>query len=188
MNTGERFANGLIIGRFQTFHLGHEYIVRCGLKVCERVMIYIGSSQESGTEKNPFSYEVRKDIIQTIFKAECESGRVIVAPLPDAGLGNNCKWGRYVLQHFTDDFAACPDVLISGKEERRISWFDGYADISELYVPKILDLSATKMRNALLEDDEEFFRANVSEKIWDKYPALRAGVLASVGNAESASM
>ena len=176
------FECGLIIGRFQTFHLGHEHIVRCGLKVRRRVIIYIGSAQESGTEKNPFGYDLRRDIIASVFPGEVECGRLIIAPLVDAGLGNNSKWGKYVLDCFARDFGGLPDMFISGREGVRLDWFDGLDGLCELYVSKILDLSATRMRRALLDGDEEFFRENVNPALWGKYPLLRQCVLDSAGN------
>lgn len=41
----------LICGRFQTFHIGHESLVETGLKLCDRVLILVGSAQECGTPK-----------------------------------------------------------------------------------------------------------------------------------------
>ena len=46
---------GFICGRFQTFHKGHEKLVETGLMLCDRLLIFIGSSQEDGTERNPFN-------------------------------------------------------------------------------------------------------------------------------------
>ena len=42
---------GFICGRFQTFHKGHEKLVGTGLMLCDRLLIFIGSSQEDGTER-----------------------------------------------------------------------------------------------------------------------------------------
>lgn len=33
---------GMICGRFQTFHIGHESLVETGLKLCDRVLILVG--------------------------------------------------------------------------------------------------------------------------------------------------
>ena len=43
---------GVICGRFQTFHIGHESLVNTALTLCDRVLILVGSSQECGTERN----------------------------------------------------------------------------------------------------------------------------------------
>lgn len=52
---------GLICGRFQTFHIGHESLVDTGMKLCDRVLILIGSAQECGTERNPYNIVTRMD-------------------------------------------------------------------------------------------------------------------------------
>ena len=48
------FALGILVGRFQVVHAGHEQMIRTAMALCDRVGIFIGSSQESGTSKNPF--------------------------------------------------------------------------------------------------------------------------------------
>lgn len=38
------YDTGLICGRFQTFHKGHERLVESGLLLCDRLLILIGST------------------------------------------------------------------------------------------------------------------------------------------------
>ena len=45
---------GLIVGRFQHFHIGHRSLVENAYKLCDRVLILVGSAQESGTLRNPY--------------------------------------------------------------------------------------------------------------------------------------
>ena len=103
------FKLGIIVGRFQTFHTGHKYMVDKACAVCDRVGILVGSSQESGTLKNPFSYEMRREMLKKVF-----GDRVRIEPLPDIGVGNNSKWGDYVLQNVQRRFGKAPDLLVSG--------------------------------------------------------------------------
>ena len=58
---------GLVCGRFQTFHKGHEKLVDTGLLLCDRLLILIGSAQESGTERNPFNINTRTKILREIY-------------------------------------------------------------------------------------------------------------------------
>jgi bifunctional NMN adenylyltransferase/nudix hydrolase len=58
---------GLVCGRFQTFHLGHEKLIETGLKLCDRLLIFIGSSQECGTERNPLNINTRTKMIKAIY-------------------------------------------------------------------------------------------------------------------------
>lgn len=46
---------GLIIGRFQPFHLGHLFVIKKIVKECDTIIISIGSAQYSHTLENPFT-------------------------------------------------------------------------------------------------------------------------------------
>lgn len=176
---------GILVGRFQTLHLGHEMIIRKALELCEEVGLFIGSSQESGTNKNPFSYELRKEIIETALGEELK-----IFPLPDIGIGNVPAWGDYVLKNVYDRFGKYPDLLITGKEGRRIDWFDNAKElaISELYVPKSIDISGTQMRDFFVNDDRESWQSYVSPNNWKNYDRLRSIVLSSCENMETRSV
>ena len=61
MNTN---PTALFVGRFQPFHNGHLLVVQGMAKLCGKIIIAIGSSQESGTADNPWTVQQRKDMIQ----------------------------------------------------------------------------------------------------------------------------
>ena len=148
---------GLIVGRFQVFHLGHEQMIRKAIETCDKTLIFIGSAQESLTQKNPFSYDLRKEIISEIFWEEIFDGIVQIRPLKDVGVGNNSSWGSYVFSSAIRETGFSPDLLVSGKEERRVNWFDSEnVDISELYIPKSINISASKIRESIISGDFEF--------------------------------
>ena len=179
------FGLGITVGRFQTFHNGHKDMLDKALALCETVGVFIGSAQESGTFKNPFSYETRADMIRRIY-----GDRLVLCPLPDIGVGNNATWGNYVLQNVEERFGKKPDLLISGKETRRIDWFDSVEGLSiaELYVPKTVEISATRMRTFFLEGDRESWKTYTDPALWDLFDALREQVIAAQGNLETASL
>ena len=83
-----------------------------------------------------------------------------------------------------------PDLLVSGKETRRISWFDGLEQvrISELYIPKSIDISASQMRRYFLENQREQWQQYTNPALWGQYDALRTLVLLSKGNDRTASL
>ncbi len=176
---------GILVGRFQTLHSGHTDMINRAIELCDKVGIFVGSSNESVTSKNPFSYETREDMLKTVFGNE-----VFVFPLPDIGVGNNSTWGDYVLKNVVDRFGEMPDLLVSGKEARRVSWFDSVdgASIAELYIPKTIEISATEMRDFLINDDCESWKKYTDSKLWGKYEKLRQEVLLSKDNSETHSI
>lgn len=46
------YDTGLVVGRFQTFHIGHQRLIETALTLCDRVLILVGYAQECGTERN----------------------------------------------------------------------------------------------------------------------------------------
>ncbi len=56
--------NCLFVGRFQPFHNGHLMVVKGMVKTCGKVIILVGSAQESRTERNPFTVAERREMIQ----------------------------------------------------------------------------------------------------------------------------
>lgn len=183
--SGKPFSLGILVGRFQTLHAGHEQMIRTALALCDRVGIFVGSSQESGTANNPFSYHTREGLLRLLF-----GSAVDIFPLPDIGVGNNGTWGEYVLKNVNAQYHCAPDLLISGKEVRRVSWFDGIAGvrISELYIPKAIDISASQMRSFLLEGDRESWQRYTNCALWGQYDSLRQLVLESKDNDMTASI
>lgn len=176
---------GIILGRFQTFHKGHQAMIDKAIALCDKVGVFIGSSQESGTNKNPFSYEMRESILKTIY-----GDSIRICPLPDIGVGNNSKWGDYVLANVREKVGEAPDLLVSGKEERRVDWFDSVNGllIAELYIPKTIDISASQMRELLVRNDFDTWKEFCDARLWERFPEMRRIVLASYENTKTDSI
>ena len=181
------YKQALVVGRFQPLHKGHVHIIESALERAEKVLILIGSSQESGTYKNPLTYETREEMLKKTFASYLESGRIAIKPLPDAGLGNVSAWGDYVMDKAVKEAGTAPDLFVTGQEDRRKTWFANF-DIAETVVSKIGDYSSTKVRNALLSGDFKTFSESVPEEIIDYYLMLKESVEAAEKNRESASI
>jgi len=61
---------GLIIGRFQPFHLGHLSVIKKIVKECDTIIISIGSAQYSHTLENPFTAGERYLMISKTLEKE----------------------------------------------------------------------------------------------------------------------
>ncbi|MFL2941440.1 MAG: nicotinamide-nucleotide adenylyltransferase [Candidatus Poseidoniales archaeon] len=59
---------GLVLGRFQPFHLGHLELIKSIVNEQIEPLICIGSAQYSHSEKNPFTVEERKKMIEEVMK------------------------------------------------------------------------------------------------------------------------
>ena len=81
--------NGLLIGRFQPFHLGHLDAVLFGLSRVENLFIGIGSSNRFNERKNPFSAKERREMIISSIEPSMID-RIKIFDIPD--VGDHEKW------------------------------------------------------------------------------------------------
>lgn len=163
----------MVIGRFQMFHNGHEELIDTALELCERVVVFVGSSQESGTSKNPFDFKTRKEMIECCFPAQCFAERLVVCPLQDIGVGDNTSWGKYVIEEFKKVcWGFTPDLYISGCEKERSSWFsDELAPtMNELRISRNKNaVSATECRKYLTDNDFDSWKNCVPVFLYGKF-------------------
>ena len=59
---------GLVLGRFQPFHLGHLELIKSIVNEQIEPLICIGSAQHSHSEENPFTVDERKKMIEGVMK------------------------------------------------------------------------------------------------------------------------
>ena len=81
--------NGLLIGRFQPFHLGHLDAVLFALSRVENLWIGIGSSNKHNEKKNPFTADERKEMIASSIEPSIID-RIKIFNIPD--VDDHEKW------------------------------------------------------------------------------------------------
>ena len=101
---------GLVCGRFQTFHKGHEKLIDTGLLLCDRMLILVGSAQECGTERNPLNVNTRIKMIREVYG---DDPNIMIYALSDLTDENDITpdWGRYLLQNVDRYIYKNPDVM-----------------------------------------------------------------------------
>ncbi len=100
--------HGLTVMRCQPFHVGHNRIIARMLDECEHVTVVIGSIQERGTARNPFSYTVRKKMIQNVWKNHPRYGDLRIMGLQD--INNPGEWAQYVID-FVNENSSFPEKV-----------------------------------------------------------------------------
>lgn len=166
---------GLICGRFQTFHKGHESLVETGLKLCDRLLILVGSAQECGTERNPFNINTRTKMLKTIYG---DNQNIMIYGLADLTNENDITpdWGRYVLKNVDRYIYKAPELMIYGNDEARSRWFDpeDIKDTSEFIVNRgRIPISATMVREAMVFDRRKEWMSMVNPRLHKMYDELR---------------
>ncbi len=173
------YDTGLIVGRFQTFHKGHQSLVETALKLCDRVIIFVGSSQESGTERNPFNVATRMNVIRECYP---DKDRVQIYALPDLTHEDDITtaWGKFVLDNVDRYIYKAPEIMVYGNDEARSRWFDlnDIKNTAEFIIPRSrLPISATMLREMMVKDERKQWMEWVDPKLHKMYDSLRAELL-----------
>jgi nicotinamide-nucleotide adenylyltransferase len=100
--------DGLLIGRFQPFHLGHLAAVKFALTQVDNLSIGIGSSNRFGEKRNPFSAEERKEMIESsVDKSDLQKCKIYFVP----DVNDHAKWTYHV-----DSIVPKYDVVFSNDD------------------------------------------------------------------------
>ena len=133
--------NGLLIGRFQPFHLGHLDAVLFGLSRAENLFICIGSSNKSNEKKNPFSAEERREMIISSIEPSM-ADRLKIFDIPD--VGDHEKWTFEI-----DKIVPNYDIIFSNDE----------------FTKTLFEKREMNVVPVVLKDREKFSGTNVRELI-----------------------
>lgn len=166
---------GLICGRFQTFHKGHEKLVDTGLMLCDRLLILIGSAQECGTERNPLNINTRTKMLKEIYG---DNPNIMIYGLADMTDEDDIRpeWGKYLLDNVDRYIYKNPEVMIYGNDESRSQWFDkkDLVNTTELIINRAeLPISATMLRQLMVADSRKEWMKWVNPKLHKMYDELR---------------
>ena len=171
------YDTGLIVGRFQTLHIGHQTLIDTGLKLCDRVLVLVGSSQECGTERNPLNIATRMKMLREVY-----GDRIMVYALPDMTDEDDIRpeWGRFLLDNVDRYIHKAPELMIYGNDEARSRWFDpeDIRDTSEFIINRgRIPISATDVRSFMIHDDRKEWMKWVSPRLHKMYDELREELL-----------
>lgn len=139
---------GLMMGRFQPFHLGHLELARQILKECDEVIIAVTSSQFNYLEKDPFTAGERIEMIHNSIKeSDLDLSRCIILSLENQF--NVATWSSYIksnLPHF--------DKVYSGNDYVKMLLAESNIKV---ITPDFLErqkYNATKIRSMIISNEE----------------------------------
>ena len=136
--------NGLLIGRFQPFHLGHLAALRFALSKVDKLCIGLGSSNKPLQKNNPFSAEERKEMILSSIDESMKS-KIQIYFIPD--LENHIKWIELI-----DTLVPKFDTIFTNDELTRHLY--SKRDVEVLPIPFVKRdiLSGTNIRDMIISD------------------------------------
>ena len=173
----KRYTYGLIVGRFQPFHHGHELMIARALDDCDKVVICIGSAQESRTSRNPFTVEERITLIKECFSEDLS--RLIFVSLPDREVvRDDDTWGEYILNTIEHTAKVAVQAVFEGREACRQPWFNSIEELDIIQISRVNEpFSATDVRNALKEGNKDHYLAWCANNNESYYEDLRRIIL-----------
>lgn len=142
-------VNGLFIGRFQPFHLGHLATVKFALGNVEGLVVVIGSAQKSHEIRNPFTAGERIQMIKDSLDAdnEIDIRRILIIPVPDIYV--HSLW-----THQVDILVPSYEVVFTNDIFTALLFKERGIKIVQPMLYQRKELSATEIRSRIANDGD----------------------------------
>ena len=139
---------GLMMGRFQPFHLGHLELTKQILSECDEVVIALTGSQFNYIEKDPFTAGERIEMIHESLKEDgVDLSKCFIVPIENQF--NIATWASY-LKSILPQF----EKVYSGNDYVTMLLANSGYDVIQ---PKFLDrqnYNGTQIRKMILNDQD----------------------------------
>ena len=142
--------NGLLIGRFQPFHLGHLDAVLFALARIDQLSICIGSSNKHNEKRNPFSAAERREMILSSIDPSIgehgeDTNRIKIFNIPD--VDNHEKWTFEI-----DQIVPKYDVVFTNDEFTKTLFEKRQINVIQVILKDREKFSGTNIRQLILDD------------------------------------
>ena len=151
---------GIVIGRFQPFHLTHQKLIERSLDLAEKVIVILGSARSAPDVKNPFTPAMREEIIRACFPKDAD--RLIFRAVRDYPY-NDHVWtaelqnivGEITQENQTEHARIAIVGFFKDKSSYYLNLFPQW-HFEEFYTSdkKLLSINATKIREKFFTGDE----------------------------------
>lgn len=177
MKFNKKDTLAVYVGRFQIPHIGHAHIIHNGLEIADRVLIVLGSANESPSFRNPFSVNDRITMLRTYF--------------------NNKNYFNYanildhiIFQEIEDDLYG--NMWYNNLDKIVTKWKDGYGYKNIVLIGHHKDSSSDYLRDTNIKNVVEFdaipgihssdmrklyFTEETKNEIYNQYDKLSAGTI-----------
>ena len=138
--------NGLLIGRFQPFHLGHLEALQFALSKVDKLWVGLGSSNIPVEKNNPFTAEQRKEMILSSID-DSMNERISIYFIPD--VDNHIRWIEKI-----DTIVPKFDIIFSNDDLTKHLY--SKRNIQVLSIPFLNreSLSGTNIRDLIISDQK----------------------------------
>ena len=138
--------DGLLIGRFQPFHLGHLEALQFALSKVDNLWVGLGSSNVPVEKTNPFSAEQRKEMILSSIDDSMKK-KITIYFIPD--LDNHIKWIEKI-----DTIVPKFEIIFSNDELTKHLYSKRSIKVESIPFVNRDKLSGTKIRELIISDQK----------------------------------
>ncbi|MCV0430842.1 nicotinamide-nucleotide adenylyltransferase [Nitrosopumilus sp.] len=138
--------NGLLIGRFQPFHLGHLEALRFALSKVDKLWVGLGSSNKPIEKNNPFTAEQRKEMILSSIDDSMKD-KISIYFIPD--LDNHMKWIEKI-----DTIVPKFDIIFSNDDLTKHLYSKRNVQVVSIPFLNRGSLSGTNIRDLIISDQK----------------------------------
>lgn len=153
-------ALGVVVGRFQVaeLHKGHLHVINKAFEECERVVIYVGVSDEKFTVRDPLPYSHRRDMINESYPM----GKAIICPIYDMP-GRDEDWVRNLDTDIGAEAFPSASVMVYGSRDSFLQCYQENGgrfptkEVGEYGTSSGQPLSGTNIRAEIARSTESSF-------------------------------
>jgi nicotinamide-nucleotide adenylyltransferase len=138
--------NGLLIGRFQPFHLGHLEALQFALSKVDKLWLGLGSSNKPIGKSNPFSAEERKKMILSSINDSMKN-KITIYFIPD--VDNHVKWIEKI-----DTIVPKFDIVFSNDPLTNHLYSERTVQVISIPFLKREQISGTRIRDLIKNDQK----------------------------------
>ncbi len=185
---------GVFLSRMQPIHNAHLWMIENALKENDKVLVIIGSSNKSGTERNPLPIDIRKSIVESAIYEHLknknymqESIKIITLSDWSSEENNDDKeWGRLIYYNVVGNMGVREFSYYSSENSEMIKgWFE--EELKERINFRFFSrnnefngLSATKVREAILNNDDEYIKKYCPIEVFERKNFIKEAIKCSV--------
>ena len=174
---------GVFLARMQPVHNAHLYLVRKALDENDKVLIVLGSENKVDMLRNPYDISLREEMLRECLTDEDNKNLEIVT-LPDWSMESDKEsdkiWGRYFYynvvsrinqKRFSIYYSDDPKILDSWFNDTEVREYITYRNFERSSIFE--GLSSTKIRNAFIEDNEDYIKEYCPESVQKRFVYLK---------------
>jgi bifunctional NMN adenylyltransferase/nudix hydrolase len=152
------------IGRFQPPHSGHIKVIREALKVTDKIIVIVGSSNQPRSIRNPFTFDERYELFCTWFEHN-ELERIIFVPMEDCNYRDNV-WIRNIKEAVSTIAKDATEIYLAGHRKDGTSYYlDLFPTWKSISVENHMNYNSTEIRENIFNHPDTILGGPIKDII-----------------------